>query len=120
MATETSAWLQKLRDEVARHGKGGQTKVAEQLRHGQHKGFPSAATLSQVLKGAYNGDLKRIQSIVEGALMGKTVECPVAGEISRDRCIQFQTRPFASTNPIRVQLNKDGVCKTCPNRSKQS
>lgn len=111
-------WLQVLVAEVARQGKGGQTRVAEQLRHGQPSGFPSGATLSQVLKGAYKGDLKRIQALVEGALMGKTVQCPVAGELPRDRCVEFQTRAFAATNALRVQLNKDGVCKTCQHRSK--
>ena len=69
----------------------------------------SAATVSQVLNGSYQGDTKRVQQAVEGALMGMTVECPVIGDLRRDRCLDYQRQPFASTNPLRVQLSI-----TCP------
>lgn len=108
-------WLRILDAECIRLG--SQAAVAEILRHGT-AGFPSPATLSQVRSGKYKGDLKRIQAIVEGALMAKTVDCPVLGILGRDRCMQEQTRPFAATNPMRVQLFH--ACKTCPNRRQQS
>lgn len=109
-------WLAELQKRCA--PKGGQARVAEQLRHGSSTGFPSAATLSQVLAGKYKGDLNRIQALVEGQFMGKTVICPVLGELLRDRCMEHQTRPFAATNPMRVQLHI--ACKTCPNRRQTS
>jgi hypothetical protein len=50
-------------------------------------------------------------------LMGAVVECPVIGEIPRQRCIEHQRRAhrFAATNPMRVQLSK--ACRVCPNRT---
>lgn len=73
----------------------------------------SETTVSQLLSGTYKGNWKRMQSRVEGALMGTTVECPVAGDIPRDRCMDHQTRPFSATSPMRVQLSR--TCPTCPN-----
>ena len=35
-----------------------------------------------------------------------TVNCPVVGEIAKDRCLNHQAAPFASTNPQRVSLYK--------------
>lgn len=74
----------------------------------------SAAVVNQVLKGTYKGDLARVQQAVEGALMGLTVECPIVGELARNRCLEYQRRGFAATNPFRVSLAK--ACPTCPNR----
>lgn len=74
----------------------------------------SPATISQVLSGTYRGDLSRVQAAVEGALMRATVDCPVIGELPRQRCIEHQRAPFAPTNPMRVQLY--AACKTCPHR----
>jgi len=74
----------------------------------------SGATINQVLKGKYKGNLRRIQSRVEGAFMAARVDCPVIGDIPRDQCITHQQRRrFAATNPLRVQLHK--TCPTCPN-----
>lgn len=74
----------------------------------------SPAVINQVLKGTYKGDVSSVQRAVEGALMGMTVDCPVIGELPRNRCLEYQRRPFASTNHIRVQLAR--ACPTCPNR----
>lgn len=74
----------------------------------------SPAVVSQVLKGTYAGDTKRVQQAVEGALMGMTVQCPAIGELRRDRCLDYQRQPFASTNPLRVQLSL--TCPTCPQK----
>lgn len=77
----------------------------------------SAAVVNQVLKGTYKGDMGRVQAAVEGALLSTTVECPVIGELPRQRCIEYQRSPYAPTNPMRVQLYR--TCRQCKNRIKR-
>lgn len=101
-----SDWIAALREACEADS---QKAVAKRIGYSQ-------ATLSQVLRGAYKGDLTRIQAAVEGALMKSTVECPVIGEIPRQRCIEHQRMSFSTSNPMRVQLYK--ACKVCPNRIK--
>lgn len=74
----------------------------------------SATVVSQVLSGKYAGDLKAVQQKVEGALMGATVDCPVMGDLPRNRCLEYQRQPFAATNPNRVRFS--AACPKCPNR----
>ena len=74
----------------------------------------STAVVSQVLTGNYKGDLTAVRQKVEGALMGITVDCPVVGDLPRNRCLEYQRQPFAATNHIRVQLFN--ACPKCPNR----
>ncbi len=97
------AWLETLRDECASRP---QSAVAQAC------GL-SSSTINQILKGNYRANTRRIQAKVEGALMGKTLKCPVYGELPRNRCIEFQQLPFAISSPQRVQLFH--ACKTCPN-----
>lgn len=66
----------------------------------------SPTTVHQVLKGNYKGNLHRIEQRVRGELMHKVVECPVLGEISARKCLDWQARPFAATNPTRVAVWK--------------
>ncbi len=88
-----------------------QSKVAERLGY-------STSVVSQVLNGKYNGDVKAVQTKVEGVLMGKTVDCPVVGELPRNRCLEYQRQAFAATNHLRVQLAR--ACVTCThNHSKK-
>jgi len=97
-------WIDALRAACARVG--SQARVAAQIGY-------SPAVVNQVLKGVYKGDIARVQQAVEGALMGATVDCPVLGELPRNRCLENQDRPFAATNPIRVQLYR--TCReSCP------
>ena len=100
-------WLKALRNECKRTS---QRRVAQLIGY-------SPTTVSQVLSGTYNGDLNSIEQAVKGALMGATVECPVIGEIPRNRCIDHQRRAgrFAATNPLRVQLHNQ--CPVCPHAS---
>lgn len=73
----------------------------------------SPAQVNQALKGTYKGDLARLQQLVEGRYMKRTVQCPVLGEISTDKCRFHQEREFAATNPQRVMLYK--ACRSgCP------
>ncbi|WP_111747644.1 XRE family transcriptional regulator [Salinisphaera orenii] len=101
-------WLAALRAEANR---------TSQARSGQRLGL-SGSTVNQVLKGTYNGDLSRVQGLVEGELMAATVDCPVLGELARNRCLEYQRRPLAATNPTRVALYH--ACQTCPNNQNRS
>ncbi len=65
----------------------------------------SKAAISNVLNGKYGkGDLGRVEEMVRGALMSETVDCPVIGEIGRDRCLREQREPFRATSAFRAQL----------------
>lgn len=100
----TPDWLTVLRD--CCHS-SSQAAVAKRISY-------SPTVVNQVLKGVYKGDLHSVQKAVEGALMGLTVDCPVIGELPRDRCLEYQRRGFAATNPLRVTLAQ--ACPKCPNR----
>lgn len=104
-----SDWINALRREAQR---------TNQQAAGVRIGY-SSAVVNQVLKGTYKGDLGRVEEAVRGAIMGATIECPVIGEIPRNRCIDHQRRcgSFAATNPMRVQLSH--TCPTCPNRKER-
>ncbi len=71
-------------------------------------------TVSQLLSGKYGAATNNMQQRIEGALMGRTVVCPVIGELRRDVCLDYQGRKAAATNPLRVQLAT--ACRTCANR----
>lgn len=90
-------WLAALRAEADRTT---QERVAQRLG-------VSPGTVSQVLSGKYGADTTRIARRVRGALLGETVECPVALEMPLHRCQEIQERkPGTSGNPIyaRAQL----------------
>lgn len=96
-------WIAALRQAAA----GGQRAAAQRIGY-------SPAVVSQVLSGSYRGDLKAVQTAVEGALLGATVDCPVAGEIPRNRCLEHQRSEASAANPMRVALAQ--ACPVCPNR----
>jgi len=102
-------WVQELQ---AACEASSQAAVTRQLQNAGNGRYPSPAIVNQVLKGTYKGDIYRIQSLVEGVLMKSTVECPVIGEIPRQRCLEHQVKKFAATNPLRVQLSRE--CPDCP------
>ena len=99
-------WIQLMREECARTS---QADVARRIGY-------SSGTVSAVLAGKYPGNLDRVKARFEDVYMGATVDCPVIGELSRDRCWEYQQRRHrpVATNPLRVQLAK--ACRTCPNR----
>ncbi len=99
-------WIEALREEAKRT-----SQAAAATRIGY-----SPSVVNQVLKGTYNGDLASVEEAVRGAIMGATVECPVIGDIPRNRCIEYQRRSgnFAATNPSRVLLHR--TCPVCKNR----
>lgn len=103
-SSDSPDWLAVLSAHCKAHG---QRKTAEAIGY-------SAGVVSQVLKGKYPGDLRAVQIKVEGALMGLSVDCPVVGDLPRNRCLEYQRQGFAATNHLRVQLAK--TCPKCPNR----
>nr|WP_207199551.1 transcriptional regulator [Rhodoplanes elegans] len=97
------AWVQALAEEANRT-----SGAAAAARIGY-----SPPVVSQVLSRTYPGDLARIQEKVAGALMGVTVECPVLGDIARDRCLDEQAKGFAATSSVRARLYR--ACRAgCP------
>ncbi len=106
---EPAEWLLELARLADREGLGGAQKKI---------GY-SRSALSNVINGKYGaGDLARVESMVRGALMEETVECPVLGTIGRDRCLTEQKEPFRATSRHRAQLYH--ACRGgCPNARKQ-
>lgn len=78
----------------------------------------SGSAISSVLRNVYSGDVGRITEKVRGALLGKVVACPVIGEMSRDTCLDWQSKPKAQTSAHRMRMFH--ACRNnCPNfRSK--
>lgn len=99
-------WVEELRRQCMATS---QRKVAEKL------GI-SPTAVNQLLKGSYPGDLKAMESRVRGVYLAGVVDCPVLGELSSKDCLDWQRKPFAATNPIRVQMYR--ACRDgCPNSS---
>lgn len=85
-----------------------ETQVAVGRRLGVSDG-----QVSMVIARKYRGQYGRIEQLVRGTYLGATVECPVLGEIGRDRCLEEQERPFAATSSTRAQLYR--ACRGgCP------
>lgn len=76
----------------------------------------STAVVSTVLANNYRGDLGSVAQAIEGSLLGGTVNCPVAGELPSNQCLEFQRLPFKPTNAQRVRMFK--ACQHCPNNRK--
>ena len=98
-------WLEALRRACA--APSSQAAIARRLG-------VSSTMVSLALKGAYIGNLTRLEALVRGTLMSETLICPVLEQITKRRCLDEQTRPFAPTNPQRVQVYK--ACRICSNR----
>ena len=83
------------------------TEVAKRLDY-------SVAVVTQVVRNNYRGSLPKVEARVRGALLGEVVECPVLGEIERDRCEGEQGRKFFGTSANRARLYR--ACRGgCPN-----
>lgn len=104
MAVQEADWLEALRHACA---ESTQSAVAKRLG-------VTAGTVCQVLAGKYAANTSAVEERVRGALMQKTVECPQLGELSAKDCLDWQTKPFAATNSLRVRMFS--ACKTCPLR----
>lgn len=98
-------WLTVLRDACAQ---SSQAAVARKFG-------VSPAMISQALKGVYKGDMDRLQTLTEGVLMRQTVDCPIAGDLPKNRCLEHQARDrrFAFVNPLFSKLYR--ACRSgCP------
>jgi len=62
------------------------------------------------------GEWYRWRLTGEAAVRPVSVECPVLGDLPRQRCLEHQSRrsQFAATNPTRILLYR--VCPTCIHR----
>lgn len=96
-------WVEALAEECTRRSAAA---VAETIGY-------SPAVISHVLGNRYTGDIRRVEEKARGALMGASVTCPVLGELARNRCLDEQRKPFATTSSIRVRLHR--ACRSgCP------
>lgn len=103
----TSDKMQLLRTKVAELG---QAEVARRIGY-------SSSTISQVLSAKYTGDPATVLNKVEEIFGNSTVDCPYFGHpISLAVCAGHRARPFAATNPQRVQLYR--ACRNCPHGGK--
>lgn len=83
-----------------------QSTVAKRLDY-------SPAVVSSVLSNSYRGDVARVESMVRGALMAETVDCPVLGGIQRNICLDWQSKAYAATSSHRVTMFR--ACRdNCP------
>jgi hypothetical protein len=87
-------WISTLREQCEKTSQG---KVATVVGY-------SPAVINQVLKRTYKGDVKKVELAVRGAYLGELVGCPVMGDLPTNQCLENQRRPYASTNPQRIQL----------------
>lgn len=106
MSAAAVDWIEVLRDACRNATQGS---IARRIGY-------SSPVVNQVLSGTYKGDLQRVRAAVEGALMDALVECPVIGEIPRQRCVEHQRRPFTPTNPTNIRLFH--TCPDCPHNLK--
>lgn len=107
----TVAWGEQLPDWIVVLAEAcdmeSQAAVAKRLGY-------SGSTVSQVLSNSYDkGDVAKFEQIVRGALMAETVICPIIGEMTRDVCLNWQKRPFSTTNSNAVRMFQ--ACRNgCP------
>ncbi|MCE9679587.1 helix-turn-helix transcriptional regulator [Shewanella sp. AS1] len=97
-----SKWKQVLTQQAKEYG---QKEVAKTLG-------VSKTVVSQLINGNYPGDMARMQKLVEGAYMNRTVNCPVMGEIPLHQCDRHQKNTVTS-NPLKLRLYR--ACRGgCP------
>jgi hypothetical protein len=91
---EMPAWVEALAREASQT-----TSAAASERIGY-----SGAVVSSVLANKYKGRLDKVEARVRGALMGETVNCPVLGDIARDRCLDEQKCGFSTSSSVRARI----------------
>lgn len=91
---EVPDWLEVLADEC---GKASQKKVSMKLK-------VSSTVVNRIISNTYEGDVEKFAEKVRGTYMSARVECPVLGEIGRDRCIAEQGKKQTFENPLRPKI----------------
>lgn len=89
----------------------GQTAMARKLGY-------SSPVISSALSNAYAGRMDKLEQKVRGELMKESVNCPVLGQISKRQCVDEQSRPYAATNAVRVELRR--ACARCENQIRRN
>ncbi len=86
-----------------------QTAVARRLEY-------SASVVSQALTNTYKGDLRRLEAVVRGALMGAETDCPVNGPgLPLDACVRVQERELSGRFARNVLTRSfQAACPACP------
>lgn len=84
---------------------GSQSKVAKILGY-------SAATVSQVLKRNYGGQLDVFLKRVEECFDAREIACPMLGSIPFPDCVTERRKPFCTANPHQVRMYQ--TCRKCP------
>ena len=64
----------------------------------------SVAVISGVVLASYKGDVGKVEAKARGAYLGAVVDCPILGEIERDRCIAEQGHRHSATSANRARL----------------
>lgn len=102
-------WVRRLAEECA---ETSQNRAARRLGY-------SAATISQVLRAKYPGDLGGIEERVRGILMAEVIDCPALGEIATHECQEWRKRShdFSPVNTLRVRMFR--ACNRCPRNGKE-
>lgn len=91
---EPPDWILVLAEEASR---STAKAVAERL------GYSTSVVTTAIVR-AYRGNMERLEQLVRGAFMSLKVDCPVLGELARDRCLQEQAEPFRASSAMRAQL----------------
>jgi len=104
-------WGEKLPDWVA--GLAQQCMARSQNQVAKQMGY-SASLVSAVIAARYPGDLSRVEDIYRGVFEAKTVDCPVLGTLSTERCRHWRARSgrLIPTNSLNVSMFR--ACRACP------
>ncbi|MEB3421912.1 hypothetical protein ACFSDD_09060 [Salipiger marinus] len=97
-------WIETLARECDRTS---QNQVAQRLGR-------SASLVSNVLRNKYGAGLEAVEDVVRGALMAETFDCPVLGEIGKQKCRfwRARARTFENVNSQAVTMYR--ACNRCP------
>ncbi|WP_420132627.1 transcriptional regulator [Rhodopseudomonas sp.] len=105
-----AAWGNELPDWIEELAKEANRITARSLA--KRLGY-SNAVISFVLGRKYKGDMKRVEEIVRGALLGSTVICPIVGEIGRDQCLEHQKLGNTGASAIRAAIARECSSGRC-------
>ena len=95
-------WQYILAEQAKAHG---QEAIAKELG-------VSKSVISQLINNKYPGDIQRMQKLVEGAYMNRSVMCPIVGKIPLHLCDKHQCNTSTS-NAIKLRLYR--ACRSgCP------
>ncbi len=82
-----------------------------QMRAAEELGVPQSY-VSWAIRGERFEYHARVETAVRARLMGETVECPILGELSLDRCRDLRRRTARPLGPVGKALRE--VCPHCP------